>query len=670
VTTLQYDAYGRLLKAWLPSEPTAGVASYEFAYNVAARPAWVKSRQLQVKGTGTYLDSWSYVDGQGRNLQTQTPSAISGKRLVVSQKYNNLGQTLYQSAPYEQTAIAGSAYSLPGWTSIPNYHQFVYDELGRTTADQTRALSSLVWDVVSVYEGWQQRTYDANNTSTANNTGRTDANTNAFGQLTSVVEYNGAASYTTGYAYDLAGNLTGVTDHLGNVTSMSYDLLGRKTAMSDPDMGSWQYQYDATGNLTMQQDGRGLQLHLGYDDLNRLLWKRQDSTVGALLAEYSYDAVGQKGLLSWSKAYSGAGVTQVSSVTYDDRYRATRQEWSVPGTGGGTFRLDYAYNEANARTSLTYPGGNAAQQGETVSYGYDAIGQLTSATGLAGLQYVSAATYNGRGQVTQLVNDSGANGVTRKYTYEANSMRLSVLQAGTNASLYDNRQKLTYTYDNVGNIKTLLDTVNSSQKQCFGYDGLHRLTGAYTTSSANTCTSYSATGSGPYNHTYAYDAIGNITSNAGNAYTYSDAAHKHAVTAAFGNSYGYDANGNQTSRTVAGVVYTLTYDYENRLVAVSGGSISASFVYDASGSRVKGTINSVTTVYVVGVYEYQNGATTLYYEGSAMRRSGYASDNGVFYNLQDQLKSTSSVLNRSAELTSKPEWHAQRHAQLFLSLWR
>jgi len=38
-----------------------------------------------------------------------------------------------------------------------------------------------------------------------------------------------------------------------------------------------------------------------------------------------------------------------------------------------------------------------------------------------------------------------------------------------------------------GNIKTLLDTVNSSQKQCFGYDGLDRLTTAYTTSS------------GPYN---------------------------------------------------------------------------------------------------------------------------------------------------------------------------
>jgi RHS repeat-associated protein len=132
--------------------------------------------------------------------------------------------------------------------------------------------------------------------------------------------------------------------------------------------------------------------------------------------------------------------------------------------------------------------------------------------------------------------------------------------------------------------------------------------------------------------------------------------HKHAVTVEFGNSYGYDGNGSQTTRTIGVVTYSVTYDYENRLVAVSGGSISASFVYDASGSRVKGTVNGVTTVYVAGVYEYQNGAITLYYEGSAMRRTGYASDNGVFYNLQDQLKSTSSVLNQNGTLNGTPNY--------------
>ncbi|MFN8493911.1 MAG: RHS repeat-associated core domain-containing protein [Caldilineaceae bacterium] len=125
------------------------------------------------------------------------------------------------------------------------------------------------------------------------------------------------------------------------------------------------------------------------------------------------------------------------------------------------------------------------------------------------------------------------------------------------------------------------------------------------------------------------------------------------MTAAFGNSYGYDANGNQTTRTIGGVTYTFTYDYENHLTAVSGGSISASFVYDADGNRVKGTVNGTTTVYLAGLYEYQSGATTLYYEGNALRRTGYATDNGVFYLLQDQLKSSSALINQNGTVNSR-----------------
>ncbi len=55
----------------------------------------------------------------------------------------------------------------------------------------------------------------------------------------------------------MLGNLTEVTDTLGNVTTMVYDALGRKTSMADPDMGAWTYVYDLAGNLTAQTDARG-----------------------------------------------------------------------------------------------------------------------------------------------------------------------------------------------------------------------------------------------------------------------------------------------------------------------------------------------------------------------------------------------------------------------------
>jgi YD repeat-containing protein len=49
--------------------------------------------------------------------------------------------------------------------------------------------------------------------------------------------------------------------------------------------------------------------------------------------------------------------------------------------------------------------------------------------------------------------------------------------------------------------------------------------------------------------------------------------------------------------------YTLGYDAENHLVSVSGPSMSASFVYDGDGARVKSTINGTVTGFVGTYYE-------------------------------------------------------------------
>ncbi len=258
---------------------------------------------------------------------------------------------------------------------------------------------------------------------------------------------------------------------------------------------------------------------------------------------------------------------------------------------------------------------------------------------------LSISTYDAQGRVTEQRLDSGPNGFTRQAVYNANTLRLDTLQAGT-ASPFANLQQLAYTYDLAGNVQTLTDSANSGQVQSFGppdevWHWLDRLTSAAT----------SAVGVGQYSHTYAYNAIGNLTSYNGNAYSYG--SQPHAVTAAFGNSYGYDAVGNQTSRIIAGSTYTQTFDYDNRLTAVAGGSVSASFVYDADGNRVMGTVAGVTTVYIAGLYEWQAGAVTQYYEGGAIRRMGYANDNGVFYVVSDHLRSTSVLVNQNGTVNSR-----------------
>jgi len=100
---------------------------------------------------------------------------------------------------------------------------------------------------------------------------------------------------------------------------------------------------------------------------------------------------------------------------------------------------------------------------------------------------------------------------------------------------------------------------------------------------------------------------------------------------------------------------------------VSGGA-SASFVYDGDGNRVKATFGDSTTVYVGSYYEQTGaGSTKYYYAGSqriALRRSSYASDNGLFWLLTDHLGSTAITANsngtRVAELRYKA-WGETRY---------
>ena len=148
---------------------------------------------------------------------------------------------------------------------------------------------------------------------------------------------------------------------------------------------------------------------------------------------------------------------------------------------------------------------------------------------------------------------------------------------------------LSYTYDKVGSVKTIGDNLIGNT-QTFGYDDLNRLT---------TASAPAATDAPAYSHTYAYNKLGNITSFAGNTYTYGSAAHIHAVTAITGGqSFGYDANGNMTSRTDLTGTYTQIFDVENRLTSVTKtGTGTTTFAYDAGGNRVKTIQPNGSTLY-------------------------------------------------------------------------
>jgi RHS repeat-associated protein len=263
--------------------------------------------------------------------------------------------------------------------------------------------------------------------------------------------------------------------------------------------------------------------------------------------------------------------------------------------------------------------------------------------------YVTSTGYDSAGRI---ISRALGNTLTQTFTYNPWTVQGGRLQNISTGTL----QSLTYTYDSVGNIKTIIDVKNASQKQCFQYDALDRLTNATTYGDTpQGCTTQ--LGEGNYNESYGYNsATGNLDAKAGVTLQYTDSSHKHAVTSAGGNNYTYDANGNMVSRDInSGALigdYTLSYDAENRLVGVTKNNASiATFVYDGDGKQVKATINAVTTIYVGAHYEVTGGVATKYYFAGSTRIA-LRKVTVLNYLLADHLGSSSLTTDANGALTA------------------
>jgi len=327
----------------------------------------------------------------------------------------------------------------------------------------------------------------------------------------------------------------------------------------------------------------------------------------------SYSA--DPGYPSYTTAYyydeGGAAVYEIGQRTrmvdvsgsttwdYDARGRMTQETKAI--TGSGTFVTQWGYNSADLNTWMKYPANNASGVGEQVNFTY--LNQMLLDTVIGTNTYVYNTDYDAAGRVT--VRELGASSlIDNHYTYfdwtAVNGQgRLSTIISHTSTP---DLQNLSYTYDAVSNVLTIKDyldkTGNNPQTQTFTYDALDRLTSAVAVNGTN----------GLYAlQSYTYDPnTGNLSIKAGVNYTYANA--NHAVTQMGSDTYSYDNNGNQINRNVSGSAYTLGYDAENRtknvqvarLISVSG-SVTAAFVYDGDGNRVKATIGGTTTTYILGV---------------------------------------------------------------------
>jgi RHS repeat-associated protein len=405
--------------------------------------------------------------------------------------------------------------------------------------------------------------------------------------------------FETVYANNRLGRLTGVTDALGNVTTMTYDLLGRKLTMNDPDMGAWSYTYDAAGNLKTQTDARSVTTTLVYDALSRLTSKAYgggsppvtDSPVTFRYDTYTFDdfedcasapgyAVSQPGRLI---STTHGATKQLSCL--DIRGRGVMGRTTVDGVG---YNVSRTFDALDQVIDLTYP------DGELVHYSSYAQGQINGLSSTThGQTLLSGATHTPWHAVSSLTLGTGQ---ITNYTYDYR-LRLNTLKTGTSTTP-GSSQDLTLTYDDASNVAAVTDSTGTPETVTYSYDSLNRLTGGTGFAGALTAN-------------YTYNAIGNMlmkqegASNLTLSYPASgpSSVRPHAVTSTTGTqglSLSYDANGNLTTQGAS----AYGYDAENRLKTRSASGGTVSYTYDGNGTMVKRTnADGTWTVYIGGVYE-------------------------------------------------------------------
>jgi RHS repeat-associated protein len=266
-----------------------------------------------------------------------------------------------------------------------------------------------------------------------------------------------------------------------------------------------------------------------------------------------------------------------------------------------------------ALTTMVYP------SGRRVSFGYDAAGRITSATGLkegATTNYVSNASYAPHGAFSSLQ----IGGVrTEQWCYNSRmqpvAMRVGASVSTNCAWTTGDLLRLGYAYGsaNNGNVQSQSVTRPSySVTQSYTYDALNRLA--------------SFTEGSGWSRSHSYNRWGNLWVSATSGFALSSftpvaESNYNAQNRILMQAAGYDVAGNLNA--IGG--YTFTYDRENRMTSSTINGSTTVYGYDGEGRRVK----KGSAVYVYDAFG-----------NLAAEYGGASTESGPKYLVQDHLGST------------------------------
>jgi len=392
---------------------------------------------------------------------------------------------------------------------------FTYDDGGRITDAQWADGTSLEFG------------YDANGNLVMSENRRGEAIDYTYDSNGQLIAQSDGSSGEVSYSYDGQGRLTSAADDRGT-TSFEYDSADRITKITYPEGRSLAYTYNDAGLRTSMIDQSGDALFYDFDGLGRLIGL---DDINGSIVDYAYDTVG-----NLIREENGNGT--VSTFTYDGANRLTEiVNAQADGTVNSFYR--YTYDTAGQRVEMESHDG-------TWTYGYDAIGQLTSAEFDSINPLIDKKSlvyeYDAAGNRKRVVED----GVETLYT--ANAL-----------NQYTQVGDVTFTYDDDGNMVSKTDLSGTTT---YTYDLNGRLVSILEADGTE--------------HVHEYDVLGN------RVVTAIDGEQKEYLVDPYGlaNVVGeYKVDGSRSSEFIHGI----------GLVATEANGVSA--YYDTDGIGAIGTLS-------------------------------------------------------------------------------
>ncbi len=195
--------------------------------------------------------------------------------------------------------------------------------------------------------------------------------TQAFDELSRVMEVIGADSQLTQIDYDVNDNAVQTINPRNYATQNQYDALDRLTQITDANSGTTQFTYDDQDRLTSVTDANGNTTTYAYDAFDNLIREVSPDTGDT---RHAYDNAGNR-----IASIDSRGI--VTQYTYDALNRLTQLAYPGAPQENITYEYDTATLEANNQTHTTNAQGRlfriSDQSGQTVHL-YDHKGNLTS----------------------------------------------------------------------------------------------------------------------------------------------------------------------------------------------------------------------------------------------------------------------------------------------------